>query len=73
MNTVDSRSGRRGEKKGEERLVFQEFYLPGTPQELEGARLYGEFCRIEDSLEGNWKVTFRMEEKAGNAVDAPND
>lgn len=53
------------EKKGEKRLAFEEYYLPCTPEELEGARLYGEFCRIEDPLEGNWKVTFRVEEKAG--------
>ncbi len=52
------------EEKGEERMVFNEYYLPCTSQELETAALYGEFCRIEDSLEGNWKVTFRVEEKA---------
>lgn len=53
------------EEKGEKRLMFYEYYWPCTPQELEGARLHGEFCRSEDPLEGHWKVTFRAEEKAG--------
>lgn len=51
-----------GEKQGDKRLVFNEYYLPCTPEELEGASLYGLFFRSEDSLEGNWKVTFRVED-----------
>lgn len=51
-----------GEKQGDKRLVFNEYYLPCTPEELEGASLYGLFSRSEDSLEGNWKVTFRVED-----------
>lgn len=51
------------EKQGDESLAFSEFYLPCTPEELEGASLWGEFYRMEDSVEGNWKVTFRVEEK----------
>lgn len=55
------------EKQGEERLMFYEFYLPCTPEELEEASLYGHFARTEDYLKGDWKVTFRVEEKeAGN-------
>ena len=51
-----------GEKQGDKRLVFYEYYLPCTPEELEGAGLYGLFSRTEDPLEGNWKVTFRVED-----------
>lgn len=51
-----------GEKQGDKRLVFYEYYLPCTPEELEGASLYGLFSRTEDPLEGNWKVTFRVED-----------
>ncbi|MCM1118911.1 MAG: hypothetical protein NC543_06070 [bacterium] len=50
------------EEKGSERLMFYEFYLPCTPEELENATLYGNFHRTDNSLEGNWKVIFRMEE-----------
>ena len=51
-----------GEYQGDTRLAFTEYYLPCTPEELEGATLYGNFAHWEDSLEGNWKVTFRVEE-----------
>ncbi len=51
------------EYQGENRLFFYEFYIPCTPEELEGAHLYGHFSRTENSLKGNWKVTFRVEEK----------
>lgn len=50
-----------GEWQGDKRLAFCEYYLPCTPEELEGASLHGLFSRSEDSLEGNWKVTFRVE------------
>lgn len=50
------------EEKGSERLMFYEFYLPCTPEELEDATLYGNFHRTDNYLEGNWKVIFRMEE-----------
>lgn len=50
------------EYRGDRRLAFDEYYLPCTPEELEGATLYGNFARWEDSLENNWKVTFRVEE-----------
>ena len=51
------------EYQGENRLFFYEFYIPCTPEELEDAHLYGHFSRTENSLKGNWKVTFRVEEK----------
>jgi len=51
------------EYQGENRLFFYEFYLPCAPEELESAHLYGHFSRTENPLEGNWKVTFRVEEK----------
>lgn len=51
-----------GEWQGDKRLTFYEYYLPCTPEELEGASLYGIFSRSEDSLKGNWKVTFRVED-----------
>lgn len=50
------------EKQGDNHLSFHEYYLPCTPEELEGASLYGCFSRTEGSLEGNWKVTFRVED-----------
>lgn len=52
-----------GEKQGDERLVFEEFYLSCTPKELKEASLHGEFYQMDDALEGNRKVTFRVEEK----------
>lgn len=51
------------ETNGDNNLFFYEFYLPCTSEELAGARLYGHFSRTENSLEGSWKVTFRVEEK----------
>ncbi len=50
------------EYQGNKRLFFCEYYLPCTPEELEGASLYGNVTRWEDFLAGNWKVTFRVEE-----------
>lgn len=50
------------EYQGNKRLFFNEYYLPCTPEELEGATLYANFARWEDSLENNWKVTFRLED-----------
>lgn len=62
------------ETNGENRLFFYEFYLPCTQKELEGARLYGHFFRTEDSLEGGWKVTFRVEEKEeADDIDTMSD
>lgn len=51
-----------GEKQGDKRLIFYEYYLPCSPEELEGASLYGLFSRTEDPLEGNWRVIFRVED-----------
>lgn len=61
------------EKQGEERLMFYEFYLPCTPEELEEASLCGHFFRTEDYLRGNWKVTFRVEEKEADIIDTIPD
>lgn len=51
------------ERQDDKRMMFYEYYLPCTPKELETASLYGIFHTAHNSLEGNWKVTFRVEEK----------
>lgn len=56
------------EEQADTRLMFYEYYLPCTPEELETAGLYGIFHTADNSLEGNWKVTFRVEEKAEGSI-----
>ncbi|MDE7223684.1 MAG: hypothetical protein K2O34_07900, partial [Acetatifactor sp.] len=62
------------EYQGNRRLAFDEYYLPCTPEELEGATLYANFAGWEDSLENKWKVTFRVEDtEETDAGDALQD
>lgn len=54
------------EDVGETRYAFYEFSFLIEERELENAEMYGIFHNAEESVKGDWKVTFRLEESYVN-------